>query len=124
MLIFSATFPCDIQMLAKDFLKDYIFLSVDCVGSTSENIIQKIESIEDQNKHLVLLDLLTFNQSRLMLVLVETKQMADMQSNFLLNNSFMATLIHGDHTQHECEMALQRFRQGYTSILVATAIAM
>jgi ATP-dependent RNA helicase DDX3X len=37
-LMFSATFPRDIQMLAKDFLKDYIFLSVGRVGSTSENI--------------------------------------------------------------------------------------
>ena len=36
-LMFSATFPRDIQLLAKDFLKDYVFLSVGRVGSTSEN---------------------------------------------------------------------------------------
>jgi ATP-dependent RNA helicase DDX3X len=43
-LMFSATFPRDIQMLARDFLKDYIFLSVGRVGSTSENIIQRVSS--------------------------------------------------------------------------------
>ncbi|CAL1715180.1 unnamed protein product [Somion occarium] len=42
-LMFSATFPRDIQMLARDFMKDYVFLSVGRVGSTSENITQKVE---------------------------------------------------------------------------------
>ena len=49
-LMFSATFPRDIQMLARDFLKDYVFLSVGRVGSTSENITQKIEYVEDIDK--------------------------------------------------------------------------
>jgi len=122
-LMFSATFPRDIQMLAKDFLKDYIFLSVGRVGSTSENITQKIEYVEDHDKRSVLLDLLTSNQSGLTLVFVETKRMADMLSDFLLGNSFAATSIHGDRTQREREMALQTFRQGRTPVLVATAVA-
>ena len=57
-LMFSATFPRDIQMLARDFLKDYIFLSVGRVGSTSENITQKVEYVEDEDKRSVLLDIL------------------------------------------------------------------
>jgi ATP-dependent RNA helicase DDX3X len=121
-LMFSATFPRDIQVLAKDFLKDYIFLSVGRVGSTSENITQKIEYVEDQDKRSVLLDLLTSNQG-LTLVFVETKRMADMLSEFLLSSSFAATSIHGDRTQREREMALQTFRQGRTPVLVATAVA-
>lgn len=41
-LMFSATFPQPIQMLARDFLDNYIFLAVGRVGSTSENITQKV----------------------------------------------------------------------------------
>lgn len=41
-LMFSATFPSPIQMLARDFLDNYIFLAVGRVGSTSENITQKV----------------------------------------------------------------------------------
>lgn len=41
-LMFSATFPHPIQMLARDFLDNYIFLAVGRVGSTSENITQKV----------------------------------------------------------------------------------
>ncbi|KAH6916396.1 ATP-dependent RNA helicase ded-1 [Coprinopsis sp. MPI-PUGE-AT-0042] len=125
-LMFSATFPRDIQMLARDFLKDYIFLSVGRVGSTSENITQKIEYVEDNDKRSVLLDILA-SQSKddlgLTLVFVETKRMADMLSDFLLGNGMPATSIHGDRTQREREMALQTFRTGRTPILVATAVA-
>jgi ATP-dependent RNA helicase DDX3X len=123
-LMFSATFPRDIQMLAKDFLKDYVFLSVGRVGSTSENITQKVEYVEDADKRSVLLDILASQPpDGLTLVFVETKRMADMLSDFLLTNRIPATSIHGDRTQREREMALQTFRSGRTPILVATAVA-
>ncbi|KAK0497393.1 ATP-dependent RNA helicase ded-1 [Armillaria luteobubalina] len=127
-LMFSATFPRDIQILAKDFLKDYVFLSVGRVGSTSENITQKIEYVEDNDKRSVLLDILA-SQGKdngdmgLTLVFVETKRMADMLSDFLMGNNLPATSIHGDRTQREREMALQTFRTGRTPIMVATAVA-
>ena len=122
-LMFSATFPRDIQILARDFMKDYVFLSVGRVGSTSENITQRIEYVEDQDKRSVLLDVIQAQGDGLTLVFVETKRMADMLSDFLLGNSLPATSIHGDRTQREREMALQTFRTGRTPILVATAVA-
>lgn len=45
-------------MLAKDFLHNYIFLAVGRVGSTSENITQKVVWVEDEDKRSFLLDLL------------------------------------------------------------------
>jgi ATP-dependent RNA helicase DDX3X len=124
-LMFSATFPREIQYLAKDFLKDYVFLSVGRVGSTSENITQKMEYVEDQDKRSVLLDILAASGEEvgLTLIFVETKRMADMLSDFLMSNRMPATSIHGDRTQREREMALQTFRTGRTPILVATAVA-
>lgn len=122
-LMFSATFPRDIQMLARDFLKDYIFLSVGRVGSTSENITQKIEYVEDIDKRSVLLDILHTHGAGLTLIFVETKRMADSLSDFLINQGFPATSIHGDRTQREREKALEMFRNGRCPILVATAVA-
>ncbi|KAH7402168.1 ATP-dependent RNA helicase DED1 [Phaeosphaeria sp. MPI-PUGE-AT-0046c] len=121
-LMFSATFPRDIQMLARDFLKDYIFLSVGRVGSTSENITQKIEYVEDADKRSVLLDILHTHGAGLSLIFVETKRMADSLSDFLINQGFPATSIHGDRTQREREKALEMFRTGRCPILVATAV--
>jgi len=126
-LMFSATFPRDIQILARDFLRDYVFLSVGRVGSTSENITQKIEYVEDEDKHSVLLDILHSkdkdNDLGLTLIFVETKRMADSLCEFLLAQRFPATSIHGDRTQREREKALEMFRSGRTPIMVATAVA-
>ncbi|EPQ64322.1 ATP-dependent RNA helicase of the DEAD-box protein family [Blumeria graminis f. sp. tritici 96224] len=122
-LMFSATFPRDIQMLARDFLNDYVFLSVGRVGSTSENITQKVEYVEDMDKRSVLLDILHTHGAGLSLIFVETKRMADSLSDFLIGQSFPATSIHGDRTQRERERALEMFRNGRCPILVATAVA-
>jgi len=130
--MFSATFPKEIQMLARDFLYDYIFLAIGRVGSTSENITQKIVWVEEQDKRDFLLDLLaaaglakagTPEEASLTLVFVETKKGADQLDEFLYSQGFPVTSIHGDRTQREREDALRVFRSGRTPILVATAVA-
>ena len=45
-------------MLARDFLHDYIFLAVGRVGSTSENITQKVVWVDEDDKRSFLLDLI------------------------------------------------------------------
>ena len=45
-------------MLANIFLHDYIFLAVGRVGSTSENITQKVVWVEDDEKRPFLEELL------------------------------------------------------------------
>lgn len=123
-LMFSATFPKEIQLLARAFLKDYVFLSVGRVGSTSENITQRIEYVDDQDKKSLLLDLLLAEPAGgLVLVFVETKRMADALCDFLCAQRHNATSIHGDRTQREREAALYAFRTGRAPILVATAVA-
>ena len=47
-----------VQVLARDFLDNYIFLAVGRVGSTSENITQKVVWVEEMDKRSFLLDLL------------------------------------------------------------------
>ena len=49
-LMFSATFPREIQQLAQDFLDDYVFLAVGRVGSTTDFISQRIEYSADRDK--------------------------------------------------------------------------
>ncbi|GLV41421.1 belle [Carabus blaptoides fortunei] len=128
-LMFSATFPSPIQMLARDFLENYIFLAVGRVGSTSENITQKVFWVEEHDKRSILLDLLnsarltTPSAENLTLVFVETKKGADSLEEFLHCEGYPVTSIHGDRTQREREDALRQFRSGNTPILVATAVA-
>jgi len=127
-LMFSATFPKEIQMLATDFLENYIFLAVGRVGSTSENIVQKIVWVDENDKRSFLLDLLAAANKpsmaeSLTLVFVETKKGADSLEDFLLERGHPVSSIHGDKTQKEREDALNNFRTAHTPILVATAVA-
>ncbi|OQV12590.1 putative ATP-dependent RNA helicase Pl10 [Hypsibius exemplaris] len=127
-LMFSATFPKEIQMLAQDFLHDYVFLAVGKVGSTSENITQQVLWVAEEQKLDYLLDVLVnhLNQTDkkgLILVFVETKKGADILSYNLQRNQFQATCIHGDRNQRDREDALASFRTGQTPVLVATAVA-
>ncbi|ODV58739.1 DEAD-domain-containing protein [Ascoidea rubescens DSM 1968] len=122
-LMFSATFPKDIQLLAKSFLKNYVFLSVGKVGSTSENITQEVLYVEEIDKNSILLNIILNWKAGLTLVFVETKKMADNLSIFLQSESFPAAAIHGDRSQNDREKALRNFRSGRNPILVATAVA-
>ncbi|XP_060090128.1 ATP-dependent RNA helicase DDX3X isoform X6 [Heteronotia binoei] len=123
-MMFSATFPKEIQMLARDFLEEYIFLAVGRVGSTSENITQKVVWVEELDKRSFLLDLLSATGKELLtLVFVETKKGADSLEDFLYHEGYACTSIHGDRSQRDREEALHQFRSGRRPILVATAVA-
>nr|XP_027214123.1 ATP-dependent RNA helicase DDX3X-like isoform X12 [Penaeus vannamei] len=144
-LMFSATFPKEIQRLAQDFLDNYIFLAVGRVGSTSENITQKIVWVSEDDKRSFLLDILNAagldrateankddkmamgvpprREESLTLVFVETKKGADALEEFLYRHGYPVTSIHGDRSQREREDALRVFRSGQCPILVATAVA-
>ncbi|KAJ6778620.1 ATP-DEPENDENT RNA HELICASE DBP3 [Salix koriyanagi] len=129
-MLFSATFPKEIQRLASDFLSNYIFLAVGRVGSSTDLIVQRVEHVQEIDKRSHLLDLLhaqketeVNSKHSLTLVFVETKKGADSLEHWLYVKGFPATTIHGDRTQQEREMALRSFKSGKTPILVATDVA-
>ncbi|KAK9266590.1 hypothetical protein L1049_021655 [Liquidambar formosana] len=105
-MLFSATFPKEIQRLASDFLSHYIFLAVGRVGSSTDLIVQRVEYVHESDKRSHLMDLLhaqrangAHGKQALTLVFVETKKGADSLEHWLCMNGFPATTIHGDRTQ-------------------------
>ncbi|MFS8005594.1 putative RNA helicase [Helianthus anomalus] len=129
-MLFSATFPKEIQRLASDFLANYIFLAVGRVGSSTDLIVQRVEYVQESDKRSHLMDLLhaqrangAHGKQALTLVFVETKKGADSLEYWLCMNGFPATTIHGDRSQQEREQALRSFKSGNTPILVATDVA-
>ncbi|KAL8263096.1 hypothetical protein R6Q59_024445 [Mikania micrantha] len=129
-MLFSATFPTEIQRLASDFLSNYIFLTVGRVGSSTDLIVQRVEFVQESDKRSHLMDLLHAQRDMgangkqpLTLVFVETKKGADSLEHWLYSNGFPATTIHGDRSQPEREQALRSFKSGNTPILVATDVA-
>ncbi|KPA84534.1 putative Atp-dependent RNA helicase [Leptomonas pyrrhocoris] len=122
-LLYSATFPKEIQQLAREFLHHHHFLQVGRVGSTTENITQDVRWVEDTEKRTQLLEMLKDHTTERVLVFVEKKRDADFLERFLRQNRFSCTSIHGDRVQREREEALDVFKSGVCRVLVATDVA-
>ena len=121
-MMFSATFPKEIQKLASEFMRNYIFVAVGRVGSTTNLITQSVVWAEESEKKRVLLEQLAACTGRT-IIFVETKRTAEHLENFLYSSNVPATSIHGDRSQREREHALLAFRRGSPSVLVATDVA-
>ncbi|KAF3857484.1 hypothetical protein F7725_009343, partial [Dissostichus mawsoni] len=123
-LMFSATFPEDIQRLAAEFLKkDYLFLAVGVVGGACSDVEQKLVQVTKFSKREKLLDVLKTTGTERTMVFVATKRQADFIATYLCQENVLTTSIHGDREQREREQALADFRSGRRPVLVATSVA-
>lgn len=86
-MMFSATFPDEIQRLAATYLRNYLFLTVGIVGGASSDVEQEFIEVPRREKRQLLTDTLTqysksSDEDRI-LVFVETKKTADYLASFL-----------------------------------------
>jgi len=125
-LMFSATFPDDIQQAAQEFLNDYLFLTVGLVGGACSDVEQTFYEVAKFDKREKLEELMqdaNRDPKERTLVFVQTKRNADFLATYLSGEGLPTTSIHGDRLQREREEALYDFRVGTMPILVATAVA-
>ncbi|CAC5419578.1 DDX4 [Mytilus coruscus] len=122
-LMFSATFPEEIQRLAAEFLNDYLFLTVGRVGGACTDVAQYVHEVPRDQKRQKLCDILSESGTDKTLVFVEQKRNADFLATYLSQSGFPTTSIHGDRLQQEREEALRDFKTGRAPILVATSVA-
>lgn len=128
-LMFSATYPDEIQKMAFEFMSNYLFLAVGVVGGACSDVSQTFLQVPMYEKREKLLDLVreSATQSKGLpsktLVFVETKKTADFIASYLCQSELAATSIHGDRLQREREEALKDFKGDRKPVLVATAVA-
>ncbi|XP_054033806.1 probable ATP-dependent RNA helicase DDX4 [Dryobates pubescens] len=123
-LMFSATFPVEVQRLAGEFLKsNYLFVVVGLVGGACSDIQQNILQVPEYSKRDKLIEILQSIGHERTMVFVGRKIKADYIAAFLCQEKISATSIHGDREQRERELALQDFRSGKSPVLVATSVA-
>uniref|UniRef100_A0A8D2MDT9 RNA helicase n=1 Tax=Zonotrichia albicollis TaxID=44394 RepID=A0A8D2MDT9_ZONAL len=123
-LMFSATFPEEVQRLACEFLKtDFLFVVVGHAGGACSDVQQNILQVSQYFKRDKLIEILHSIGNERTLVFVDTKKKADFIACFLCQENIPATSIHGDREQREREIALQDFRSGKCPVLVATSVA-
>ncbi|XP_060822486.1 ATP-dependent RNA helicase vasa [Bombus pascuorum] len=126
-LMFSATFPDEVQHLAKRFLNNYLFVAVGTIGGACADVEQNFYEVARGKKKDLLKEILQREYDagtlRGTLVFVEMKKKADFIAVFLSESNFPTTSIHGDRLQRQREEALADFKSGKMFVLVATAVA-
>lgn len=126
-LMWSATWPKEVQALAEDFLRNYIQVNIGSLNlSANNNITQNIKVCEESEKEQELSKLLktiTSDSTNKCIIFVETKKKVEDILKVIQREGYQAQSIHGDKSQNERDYVLESFRNGRTSILVATDVA-
>ncbi|MES1918680.1 hypothetical protein MHBO_000610 [Bonamia ostreae] len=124
-LLFSATWPKEIQKLASEILNNPVHVNIGALDiSSCKNVKQDFEVVEEYNKQMKLLLYLRQLPPRdKVLVFVATKAMSNQLAQNLKTNGFYCAAINGDKRQSQREFILSKFRNGEISILIGTDVA-
>ncbi|KAH8269834.1 hypothetical protein KR026_005327 [Drosophila bipectinata] len=132
-VMWSATWPKEVQALAGDFLNDYIQINIGSMSlSANHNIRQIVEICTEMEKPQRMVRLLkeiapttnnAANNGNKIIIFVETKIKVEDILQIIRTEGYTATSIHGDKTQNERDSVLKDFRNGKSNILIATDVA-
>ncbi|PAA65435.1 hypothetical protein BOX15_Mlig002102g1 [Macrostomum lignano] len=125
-LMWSATWPNEVQQLARDFLSDYIKVNIGSLSlHANPNIKQIVEVVHDEDKERRVIDLLEDLRSyrHKTLIFCDTKRGVDQLADRLQRRRLDCMAIHGDKPQATRDNVLRKFREGRCNILVATDVA-
>lgn len=122
-LLFSATMPPEISLLANSLLTNPVKVSVTPVSSTVDAIEQAVYFVDTKDKKQLLIHLLKDPAIASALVFTRTKHGADKVVKELEKAGIGAQAIHGNKSQNARQLALGNFKAKKTRVLVATDIA-
>src|SRR5215813_12685413 len=122
-LLFSATMPQEIEVLAHQTLKTPTVVEVGRRATPVSTVRQVIYPVEPERKRDLLCHLLQHGGMKHVLVFTRTKIRAERLARQLTHIGRRVEALHGDKSQSARTQALTRFRNGQTDVRVATDIA-
>ena len=120
-LLFSATMPKDIHKLASKIMKDPKKVEIE-VSTTSNSVEQKAYLLDGREKLRFIQRYFGYHEWNSCIIFTATKKGADQLVNALKKIDVEAVGIHGDRDQNERNIALQAFKNGKVSVIVATDV--
>jgi ATP-dependent RNA helicase RhlE len=122
-LMFSATYSDDIRTLASRMLRDPLSIQVAARNATAERIDQQVYKVPKEHKRHLLAHLITAGQWSQVLVFTRTKHGANRLMQQLEGAGIQSAAIHGNKSQAARVRALEDFKAGKVTALVATEVA-
>ncbi len=121
-MLFSATFPREIEHLAAETLRDPKRARIG-FAQPAHTVAHTLYPVPHHLKKGLLMKLLEQTDTESVLIFTRTKHRAQRLAKQIANEGYQVTGLHGDRTQGQRRMAMQGFRKGRYQIMVATDIA-
>ena len=122
-LLFSATFPSEVESLARDLLRDPVRIAIASEPASAPDILQRAIEVDPPRRTQLLRHLIETHAWSRVLVFVATKYATEHIADKLRRAGLAADALHGELSQGGRTAALADFKSSKTNVLVATDVA-
>ena len=122
-LMFSATMSREVERVAKQYLKDYETIVVGSRNEGAENVNHIYYMVQAKDKYLALKRIVDYHPKIFAIIFCRTKLETQEIADKLIKDGYNAESLHGDLSQQQRDLTMQKFRQHLTQLLVATDVA-
>ena len=122
-LLFSATMSKEIERIAKGYLHDYKEIVVGSRNEGAEHVNHIYYMVNAKDKYLALKRIVDYNPRIFAIIFCRTKIETQEVADKLIKDGYNAEALHGDLSQQQRDLTMQKFRQHTVQLLVATDVA-
>ncbi|MGI6242202.1 MAG: DEAD/DEAH box helicase [Prevotella sp.] len=122
-LLFSATMGKEIEKIAKSYLHDYKEIVVGSRNEGAENVNHVYYMVNAKDKYLALKRVVDYYPNIYGIIFCRTKIETQEIADKLIKDGYNAESLHGDLSQQQRDLTMQKFRKHVTQLLVATDVA-
>ena len=122
-LLFSATMSKEIERIAKGYLHDYKEIVVGSRNEGAEHVNHIYYMVNAKDKYLALKRLVDYYPRIFAIIFCRTKIETQEVADKLIKDGYNAESLHGDLSQQQRDLTMQKFRQHTVQLLVATDVA-
>ena len=122
-LMFSATMSKEVERVAKKYLNNYQEIVVGSRNEGAENVNHIYYLVNAKDKYLALKRIVDYYPRIFAIIFCRTKIETQEIADKLIKDGYNAESLHGDLSQQQRDLTMQKFRNHLTQLLVATDVA-
>lgn len=122
-LLFSATMGKEIERIAKSYLHDYKEIVVGSRNEGAENVNHIYYLVHAKDKYAALKRIVDYYPRIYGIIFCRTRLETQEVADHLIRDGYNAEALHGDLSQAQRDLTMQKFRQHHTQLLIATDVA-
>jgi len=122
-LLFSATFPREVEAIAKNYMTNPVEITSGQKNQGSDNVSHEYYLVNEKTRYPALKRVADLNPDIYGIVFCRTRRETQEVANNLIRDGYNADSLHGDLSQAQRDSVMEKFRKKNIQILVATDVA-